>query len=57
MLYRVGRSTTYTKAQVFVLRILVSYALPMRCTCVEFQQRMKRESRYFETHEYSINDL
>ena len=27
------------------------------CTCVEFKLRMKRESTYFETHEYSLATL
>ena len=43
----------YTTARVFVLRIRVLCAFPTRCTCVEFKLRMKRESTYFETHEYS----
>ena len=46
-----------TKARVFVLRIRVSCAFPTRCTCVEFQLRMKRESTYFETLKYSFIDL
>ena len=36
----------YTTARVFVLRIRV-----------EFKLRMKRESTYFETHEYSLAAL
>ena len=47
----------YTTARVFVLRIRVSCAFPMRCTCVEFKLRMKRESTHFETHEYSLAAL
>ena len=47
----------YTSARVFVLRIRVSCAFPTRCTCVEFKLRMKRESTYFETHEYSLAAL
>ena len=47
----------YTPARVFVLRIRVSCAFPTRCTCVEFKLRMKRESTYFETHEYSLAAL
>ena len=45
---------TYTTARVFVLRIRVLCAFPTHCTCVEFKLRMKRESTYFETHEYSL---
>ena len=48
---------TYTSARVFVMRIRVSCAFPTHCTCVEFKLRMKRESTYFETHEYSIAAL
>ena len=48
---------TYTNARVFVLRIRVSCAFPTRCTCVEFKLHMKRESTYFETHEYSLAAL
>ena len=48
---------SYTEARVFFLRNRVSCAFPTRCTCVEFQLHMKRESTYFETHEYSLNDL
>ena len=44
----------YTTARVFVLRIRVLCAFPTHCTCVEFKLRMKRESTYFETHEYSL---
>ena len=44
----------YTSARVFVLRIRVLCAFPTHCTCVEFKLRMKRESTYFETHEYSL---
>ena len=47
----------YTSARVFVLRIRVSCAFPTHCTCVEFKLRMKRESTYFETHEYSLAAL
>ena len=47
----------YTTARVFVLRIRVLCAFPTRCTCVEFKLRMKRESTYFETHEYSLAAL
>ena len=47
----------YTTARVFVLRIRISCAFPTHCTCVELKLRMKRESRYFETHEYSIAAL
>ena len=47
----------YTYARVFVLRIRVSCAFPTHCTCVEFKLRMKRESTYFETHEYSLAAL
>ena len=47
----------YTIARVFVLRIRVLCAFSMRCTCVEFKLRMKRESTYFETHEYSLAAL
>ena len=50
-------SNTYTNARVFVLRIRVSCAFPTHCTCVEFKLRMKRESTYFETHEYSLAAL
>ena len=46
-----------TSARVFVLRIRVSCAFPTHCTCVEFKLRMKRESTYFETHEYSLAAL
>ena len=49
--------TFYTRSRVFVLQIRVSCAFPTRCTCVEFQLRIERESTYFETHEYSLNDL
>ena len=49
--------SSYTKARVFVLRICVLCAFSTRCTCVEFQLRMKRKSTYFETHEYSLSDL
>ena len=48
---------SYTTARVFVLRIRVSCAFPTHCTCVEFKLRMKRESTYFETHEYSLEAL
>ena len=42
--------------RVFVLQIRVSCAFPTpRCTCVEFQLRVKRESTYFETHALFIN--
>ena len=47
----------YTTARVFVLRIRVLCAFPTSCTCVEFKLRMKRESTYFETHEYSLAAL
>ena len=47
----------YTTARVFVLRIRVLCAFPTRCTCVEFKLRMKRESTYFETREYSLAAL
>ena len=47
----------YTSARVFVLRIRVSCAFPTHCTCVEFKLRIKRESTYFETHEYSLAAL
>ena len=47
----------YTTARVFVLQIRVLCAFPTRCTCVEFKLRMKRESTYFETHEYSLAAL
>ena len=47
----------YTSARVFVLRIRVSCAFPTHCMCVEFKLRMKRESTYFETHEYSLAAL
>ena len=47
----------YTTARVFVLRIRVSCAFPTHCTCIEFKLRMKRESTYFETHEYSLAAL
>ena len=47
----------YTTARVFVLRIRVSCAFPTHCTCVEFKLCMKRESTYFETHEYSLAAL
>ena len=47
----------YTYARVFVLQIRVSCAFPTRCTCVEFKLRMKRESTYFDTHEYSLAAL
>ena len=50
-------SHLYTSARVFVLRIRVSCAFPTHCTCVEFKLRMKRESTYFETHEYSLTAL
>ena len=50
-------SSSYTTARVFVLRIRVLCAFPTRCTCVEFKLRMKRESTYFETHEYSLAAL
>ena len=46
--------TVYTTARVFVLRIRVLCAFSTHCTCVEFKLRMKRESTYFETHEYSL---
>ena len=49
--------SSYTTARVFVLRIRVLCAFPTRCTCVEFKLRMKRESTYFETHEYSLAAL
>ena len=48
---------SYTTAHVFVLRIRVLCAFRTRCTCVEFKLRMKRESTYFETHEYSLAAL
>ena len=48
---------SYTSARVFVLRIRVSCAFPTHCTCVEFKLRMKCESTYFETHEYSLAAL
>ena len=51
------QNTTYTSARVFVLRIRVSCAFQTHCTCVEFKLRMKRESTYFETHEYSLAAL
>ena len=47
----------YTTARVFVVRIRFSCAFPTHCTCVEFKLRMKRESTYFETHEYSLAAL
>ena len=51
------RHHQYTTARVFVLRIRVSCAFPTHCTCVEFKLRMKRESTYFEIHEYSLAAL
>ena len=47
----------YTTARVFVLRIRVSCAFPTHFTWVEFKLCMKRESTYFETHEYSLATL
>ena len=47
----------YTTARLFVLRNRVSCAFLTRCTCVEFKLRMKRESKYFETHECSLAAL
>ena len=41
-------------ARVFVLQNRVSCAFPSRCTCVEFQLRVKRESTYSKTHELFI---
>ena len=52
-----GNSNVYTTARVFVLRIRVSCAFQTHCTCVEFKLRIKRESTYFETHEYSLAAL
>ena len=35
-----------------------NYCLPIvRCTCVDFKLRIKRESTYFETHGYSLTAL
>ena len=48
---------TYTKARVFIIRIRFSCAFPPCCMCVEFQLRMKHESTYFKTHEYSLTYL
>ena len=53
----VNQTYRYTTVRVFVLRIRVSCAFPTHCTCVEFTLRMKRESTYFETHEYSLAAL
>ena len=52
--YEINITCIYTTARVFVLRIRVLCAFPTHCTCVEFKLRMKRESTYFETHEYSL---
>ena len=54
---RIYCKVRYTTARVFVLRIRVLCAFSTSCTCVEFKLRMKRESTYFETHEYSLAAL